>query len=326
MQEENRDVRHWKVNIAVATYNGEKYLDEFFQSLLKQTYKNTVVWIRDDGSTDNTLKIILSYCNGSFEGIRFRILTDDLGNLGPGNSFAEIIMRCDPADVYMYADQDDVWNEKKVERAVRAIQKRTQEKTSKIPILYAAGYEFCDEKLNFLHQGRDTVPFEIMDVGKVFYMYGGFLGQGFTLAFNNTCREIGFKERSLEAGHDLWVEAVVRGLDGEYIYDDYASAKYRRHSLSVTKTGMGKVAMWKARWNYFKEVEFFRKTARSIDAYRILFGDRIKKKKDRCFLERFGYYSDFGKKRLIKALYPYRLKITLMEELAIRVAFLCGRG
>ena len=50
-----------KVAVLLATYNGEKFLEEQINSLINQTYTNFDIIIRDDGSRDQTLKIIEKY-------------------------------------------------------------------------------------------------------------------------------------------------------------------------------------------------------------------------------------------------------------------------
>ena len=50
-----------KIDILMATYNGEKYLAEQIDSIICQTYKNWNLLIRDDGSSDNTFKILMEY-------------------------------------------------------------------------------------------------------------------------------------------------------------------------------------------------------------------------------------------------------------------------
>ena len=51
-----------KVHIMMATYNGEKYLREQLDSIVDQTYKNWVLYVSDDLSSDNTVSIIQEYC------------------------------------------------------------------------------------------------------------------------------------------------------------------------------------------------------------------------------------------------------------------------
>jgi len=49
------------VAILLATYNGAEYIREFLDSLIAQTYTDFKLIVRDDGSTDDTLKIIRNY-------------------------------------------------------------------------------------------------------------------------------------------------------------------------------------------------------------------------------------------------------------------------
>ena len=51
------------VDILMAVYNGEKYLEKQLQSIEKQTYKNWRLIIRDDGSTDGSMKIAERFCH-----------------------------------------------------------------------------------------------------------------------------------------------------------------------------------------------------------------------------------------------------------------------
>lgn len=51
------------VHIMMATYNGEKYIAEQIESILKQTYTEWKLFVRDDGSEDCTTRIIQEYIN-----------------------------------------------------------------------------------------------------------------------------------------------------------------------------------------------------------------------------------------------------------------------
>ena len=50
-----------KIDILLATYNGEKYLKEQLDSILNQTYKNIRIIISDDCSKDTTPEILKEY-------------------------------------------------------------------------------------------------------------------------------------------------------------------------------------------------------------------------------------------------------------------------
>lgn len=107
-----------KVCVVLPTYNGTKYLANQLDSILGQTYPNIEVWLRDDGSCDSTVEVIRKYAS-TYDNVRF--IEDDLGNLGCPASFYEIIRRAAPCDYYAFADQDDIWESEKVQRAVDAL-------------------------------------------------------------------------------------------------------------------------------------------------------------------------------------------------------------
>ena len=49
------------IDICLATYNGELYLREQLDSIINQTFRKWHLYIRDDGSSDNTISIIRDY-------------------------------------------------------------------------------------------------------------------------------------------------------------------------------------------------------------------------------------------------------------------------
>ena len=57
-----------KVNILLATYNGEKFLKTQLDSLIEQTYENIDIYVRDDCSTDNTVEFIKNYIESNKSG------------------------------------------------------------------------------------------------------------------------------------------------------------------------------------------------------------------------------------------------------------------
>ena len=80
-----------KVAILLSTYNGEKYLKEQLDSILAQTYTNFELIIRDDGSKDNTVKIIKEYIEKTDK----EITLIEGKNLGFIKSFFDLLKRGD---------------------------------------------------------------------------------------------------------------------------------------------------------------------------------------------------------------------------------------
>ena len=101
------------IAILMSTYNGECYLKDQIESILSQTYKDWILYIRDDGSTDRTIRIIKTYVGNYPDKIIYEY--DRLGNLGSGRSFMKLLSSID-SDYYMFCDQDDVWLPSKIEK------------------------------------------------------------------------------------------------------------------------------------------------------------------------------------------------------------------
>lgn len=108
-----------KVHIMMATYNGEKYLREQLDSIVDQTYKNWVLYVSDDLSSDNTVSIIQEYCKKYPQKI---ILLDYKTKKGGASSnFSYLFNNIDKADYYMFSDQDDKWKPNKIEKSIEII-------------------------------------------------------------------------------------------------------------------------------------------------------------------------------------------------------------
>lgn len=52
-----------KVSVVIPVFNSEKFLSESIESILNQTYKNIEIFAIDDGSTDDSLRILEQYSN-----------------------------------------------------------------------------------------------------------------------------------------------------------------------------------------------------------------------------------------------------------------------
>lgn len=116
---ENRSVL-----IMMASYNGEKYIYQQIESILNQTYRNILLIIQDDNSSDNTIEIVKN-----FQKIDKRIiLWNNDSKHGPYENFHSLINKCKKLkkfDYYMFCDHDDIWNRDKVEFLIKSLERQT---------------------------------------------------------------------------------------------------------------------------------------------------------------------------------------------------------
>ena len=92
-----------KVIILLSAYNGEKYIREQIKSIINQTYSEIKIYVRDDGSKDQTPQILKEFAD---EGMIKLYLGENIGFV---KSFLWLVKNCENADYYAFADQDDVW-------------------------------------------------------------------------------------------------------------------------------------------------------------------------------------------------------------------------
>jgi glycosyltransferase involved in cell wall biosynthesis len=98
------------VSVAMATYNGERFLQEQLDSLARQTLLPVELVVCDDGSADGTVEILRRFATSA--PFRVRIYQNET-RLGPGFNFLSALGRC-AGDLVAFCDQDDVWKESKL--------------------------------------------------------------------------------------------------------------------------------------------------------------------------------------------------------------------
>lgn len=97
-----------KLFIALATYNGEKYLELFLHSLINQSFKADQIIVVDDASSDKTVSILEQYSSL----LPLKIIIHEI-NQGHRASFDDALKEIQkiksPGDLVALADQDDIW-------------------------------------------------------------------------------------------------------------------------------------------------------------------------------------------------------------------------
>lgn len=101
-----------KVAVLVATYNGEPYIKQQLDSILRQkdiAQYDYQIFVYDDGSKDRTLKILKEY------GSSIHIVPKDEKYQGVKSAIYSLLSKVQ-ADYYYFSDQDDVWEPDKIQR------------------------------------------------------------------------------------------------------------------------------------------------------------------------------------------------------------------
>ena len=94
-----------EIDVLLATFNGEKYLEDFLKSLEMQKQVAINLIVSDDGSSDSTLAIIKEYSE-SFN--NFSLYRGP--GVGPAGNFSFLLSKS-RSPYFAFADQDDIWDE-----------------------------------------------------------------------------------------------------------------------------------------------------------------------------------------------------------------------
>ena len=210
-----------KIDILMATYNGEKYVAEQIDSILNQTYSNFNLIISDDSSTDDTRRILEKYQK---KDSRIQVYYQEK-NLGYIKNF-EFLLAKVTSELYMLSDQDDVWLKEKVEKTYKTL---IEEKAD----LVYTDLKVVDQNLKELHPSfMRKMKFyskarKYTDYRAV-YLYN--IATGCTIMSKKKFIDniLPIPSESQYVIHDLWIALIV-GVCGKIVYMDEAYILYRQH-------------------------------------------------------------------------------------------------
>lgn len=242
-----------QVSVLMSTYNGEKYIREQIDSILAQKEVEIELLIRDDGSCDSTPSICKEY-EENYSNVTFY----QGENIGVGKSFLDLLRNAPEAEYYAFADQDDVWLNGKIKKAIITIQntvngdlnqkvqgkqpvvlEKFEKKEGKetgeaeVPILYGSNLIEVDKDLNVKGLRFKSPPkCDLLTSISRNVIYGCTMVMNKVL--RDICIEIGNpSDRVLERkNHDAWV-LYVAYITGIFVYDNESFIYYREHERQV---------------------------------------------------------------------------------------------
>lgn len=218
-----------KVAVIMSTYNGEKYIREQIDSILSQTGVEVELFIRDDGSKDNTVKIIEEY-----EQKYSNVHVNTGANLGFRQSFIQELLRVNDYEYYAFSDQDDYWEREKLYQACLKL----QDVSTGTPAVYYSNLNVADENLNIyrttkLQNRKKSLESLVMRRSIA----------GCTMVFNGNlwCKiaKVDITDDMLKRGHDSFVLSLCYALSGTVICDSNAYIRYRQHTSNTSGSSHG---------------------------------------------------------------------------------------
>lgn len=219
-----------RISIVMATYNGEKYIDEQLRSIFRQTYKPDEVIIRDDCSTDNTVQIIEDFIR-KYQ-LEWRLIRGKK-NIGFEKNFSEALKEAS-GDIIFFSDQDDVWGKNKIQVMTLIMNKHKQ------ILCLNSGYNCINSKGE--KKRIKSIPFTSNNgliIGKVVrrnsisrfsaeevLKYN--ISMGCTMAFR---RELiaDYQNNAGEVPHDWLINIIAATKNGLFFYNN-PLIRYRLHN------------------------------------------------------------------------------------------------
>ena len=208
--------RNYFISVAMATYNGEKYIKEQLDSILCQLNINDEIIISDDGSTDNTIKIIKNYKDK-----RIKIINGP--HKGVKQNFANAIINSNGKYIFL-ADQDDIWMNNKINMVLKQFKKNNCS-------CVVHDCEVFDSNTNNIinksfYEIRNSKSGIIKNIIKNSYI-------GCCMAFDSNIKEYILPIPNNIEMHDQWIGILSEKKNGSIFIKDIL-VKYRRHDDNLS--------------------------------------------------------------------------------------------
>lgn len=228
-----------KVLILMSTYNGGNKIFNQVDSIMMQENVDIHINIRDDGSNENTIKILDSIKNKYHE--KVNVIKGN--NIGWKRSFLELVYCSDDTyDYYGFSDQDDIWLDKKVINCIKI----AEEDTYAGPKLVHCNSVSVtpDLKERDEQEKRVAVPPSFKDALSTEYF------QGCGMLWNSKAMKLiqSHRPENEDLAHDFWVGLVLYLFGKVYFCEEpqFYHIRYGDNSSTDGNTSKGRMKRFKS--------------------------------------------------------------------------------
>jgi glycosyltransferase involved in cell wall biosynthesis len=207
------------VSIIMPTYNAEKFISKSIQSVLNQTYQNWELIVVNDGSKDNTSKVVESFDDK-------RILLIKQKNSGVSKARNIGIKNAKGAYI-AFLDSDDLWLKKKLEIQVNYMLNHPN-----IVLSYTYYNSFVGD--DTVVKNKQLYPFKINNLNERLLVFN-FIATLTVMVKSDVLKDIGGFDTQLFGPEDwdLWIKVSQKGNIG---YINQNLALYREHDGGISKS------------------------------------------------------------------------------------------
>ncbi len=263
------------ISIAMATYNGEKYLKEQLDSILSQTYSNIEIIICDDYSGDATRSILEEY---SQKDKRIKLYFNEK-NIGYVKNFEKAISLCS-GEFIALSDQDDIWMEYKIETLYKNIGSH---------LLIHSDALLINEKGNIVATSYSRYSKKILQKDFKACLVENNV-TGCTLLFDRKLIHGAVPFPQATIVHDWWL-ALCACKCGTIKYLDLALVKYRQHENNqIGATCINSTNPIEVKVSYLKKYIPFLES--------LYHSNKFSQEEKRFILDLMNYYNDYFFKKI----------------------------
>ncbi|MDG5815010.1 glycosyltransferase family 2 protein [Chitinispirillales bacterium ANBcel5] len=220
------------VDILLSTYNGQLYLSDLLCSIERQSYKNWRLFIRDDQSSDKTVRIIKEF--KSKHNKKVIIIPTNNQRLGVISSFSRLLENS-TSDLIMLCDQDDIWNENKILSMVESLHFHIRAHNLKrtTPILLFSDLQIIDSNEKVIYNSFwEKENIKITCISDLYINFFRNFSPGCNMLFNRALltKTLPFPPEAVV--HDWWI-SLNAAYSGKIFGINKKLMKYRVHSHNV---------------------------------------------------------------------------------------------
>ena len=221
----------YPVEILLPACNGEKYLSTQIDSLLRQSYENWRLIIRDDISSDNTPRLINEY-KAKYPD-KIHVLDNLSVKKGVIRSF-ECLLQASSARYVAFCDQDDAWFPDKLQLQVQKIQELEARHGHSMPILVHTDLTVVGDQLRTISQSFwEYQHLRPADMCRLHRLLVQNCVTGCTVLINRPLIEMALPFPDGLIMHDWWL-ALIAVSEGIVCDMKTPTVKYRQHDTNDT--------------------------------------------------------------------------------------------